>query len=227
MNYREKHMTTFQQIIDKFNEFNSYLEGIDLDKMKQEHTRLELKKFSRDLYNLKVRSLAYEVRKIVDEMKIKEFPQLLGVHHFPIINNVDFLTENEKIELDKFLVKHRVGDYVGGLWHITRNESKRKQLEEWLFQNGVIEEVYAVLCSHCHNGHISKILTHEEKSQLEINFKRYKETADYNDYEKIERVIEYICMECDHETEIDYISELHYKELYKMKLERDTSLDNV
>ncbi|MED2125970.1 hypothetical protein P4V88_02280 [Bacillus thuringiensis] len=216
-----------EQVLTKYNELNEFLNSISLDDLRKQFNRHELNEFKSNLYNTKLRSLAYEISKMTDEMKIEEFPQLLGVHHFPILNEIDFLTEEQKINLDKELVRYRVGNYVSGLWKITRDESKRKQLLKWLLDNGILETKYAALCPYCHNGNVTDIMTTQEKDKLDSMFSDYKKAYDEDLEEKLQDILENVCMECNSFTEVDDLKELKYTEYHQMKKERDNSLDNA
>lgn len=215
------------QVLTKYNELNEFLNSISLDDLRKQFNRHELNEFKSNLYNTKLRSLAYEISKMTDEMKFEEFPQLLGVHHFPILNEIDFLTEEQKINLDKELVRYRVGNYVSGLWKITRDESKRKQLLKWLLDNGILETKHAVLCPYCHNGNVTDTMTTQEKDKLDSMFSNYKKAYDEDLEENLQDILEHACMECDSFTEVDDLKELKYTEYHQMKKERDNSLDNA
>ncbi|WP_342761958.1 hypothetical protein [Bacillus sp. BR3(2024)] len=216
-----------EQILTKYKEFNEFLVSVSIDDLRKQFNRQELNTFKDQLYDAKLRSLAYEISKMTDEMKIEEFPQLLGVHHFPIINEIDFLTEEQKINLDKELVRYRVGNYVSGLWEVTRDEKVRGQLLTWLLNNGVLETKHAVLCPYCHNGNITQIMTTKEKDNLDAMFIQYKKEYAEDLEEKLQNILEFGCMECDSFTEVDDLKELNYTEYHQMKKERDNSLDNA
>lgn len=220
----EKTMTLFEEIKTKYQEFNTYLESIDLQDLRKKHSREELKKLSKELYAIEIRSLAYELSKITEEMKKEEFPQLLGVHRYPVLKEIDFLTEEEKIKLDKHLVMVRKGNYLYGLHNVTRNSEKVKMILKFLLERGVVEESYFALCPRCGSGHISAQLGKNEKEKLDIVMK------DKNHSERdevLEKYLEYVCMDCDSEPNVEHLSELFYKTVHKMMIERDKSLDNV
>lgn len=216
-----------EQILAKYKEFNEFLMGVSIENLRKQFNRHELNTFKGQLYDAKLRSLAYEISKTTDEMKKEEFPQLLGVHHFPIINEIDFLTGEQKIELDKELVRYRVGDYIGSFWRLVRDESRRKQLIEWLLSKGILETKHVVICPHCCDGHASNIMTTEEKNNLDSMFMKYKEAYDEELEEKLLGILEYVCMECDYHSEVDDYKELTYKDFYQMKTKRDSSLDKA
>lgn len=218
-----------QEILEKYQAFNSYLESIDLNELGKTLTRKELSEFREELHGHKSRSLTYEISELTRKMKEEEHPELLGVHHFPIIREIDFLSESQKLKLDEFLLMHRVGNYINSLWRVTGNEKDLKRLEEWLLEHEVTEEHYSVFCPHCRNGRISGIISKGEKAELDSILQEYKQTSDWELYEKIMRKLESYCMECEAEFEIDAsnVDQLRYKSLTKMKMGRDMSLDNV
>jgi peptide subunit release factor 1 (eRF1) len=217
-------MNDLEKIKEKFIEFNTYLESIDLNELRKKHTRAELKKLSEDLYSINIKSLAYEISKLVDEMKKEEFPELLGVHHFPDLREIDFLTDEKKIKLDEHLARVRVGNYLYGLRNVIKDSKKIKMVEQFLLEKGIVEDRYYVLCPVCGTGHISNELNKEQKAELEevvkdLNHKEREET--------LEKYLEYICMDCEIEADIRNLTSLYFKTVYKMKKERDGSLDHV
>ena len=217
-------MNDLEKIKEKFIEFSTYLESIDLNDLRKKHTRAELKKLSEDLYSINIRSLAYEIKKIVDEMKKEEFPELLGVHHFPVLKEIDFLTEEKKIELDEHLARFRAGNYLYGLRNVIRDSDKVKMVEQFLLEKGIVEDRYYVLCPVCGTGHISDELNKEEKAKLEEVIR----DLNHNEREeKLEKYLQYICMDCETEADIKNLTSLYFKTVYKMMQERDKSLDHV
>lgn len=216
-----------EQTLNKYKELNEHLLSIDLNQLRQHYTRQELDEFKSELNGIKLRSLAYEISKITKQIKEKEYPDLLGVHHFPIINEIDFLPEKTKIDLDSYLLKHRVGNFVYSFWKVVPREDSRKQLEQWLEEKGVIEKHYAVICPNCYERNISKFMTPTEKETLEKMFKQYKTSYDNESYEYLSKVLDNGCSECDDWMEFEDMEELRFKDEYKMMMEKDTSLDNV
>lgn len=211
-------MVRLSEIKGKIEEFNQYIENIDLEELSENYTRKELEQFVKDVYRMDSPSIASKVSNLTKEMKIAEYPQLLGVHHFPVLENIPFLTDDEKIGLDKYLVRLHVGDYVFGLWRIVDQE-KSEKLQNWLEENGVIENQYFVRCPHCHDE-VLTVLTEDEKRK--IDDQNREQTFQFL-FEKIYSM----CMECEMEIDIDSIEHITYEPVYKMKMERDTSLDHV
>lgn len=214
-----------KQILDRHNEFAAYLDGIDLAELRRQYTRAELQEFSSKLYAIKQKSIAYEISKITEEMKVEEFPQLKGVHHFPVIQELDFLGEDQKLQLDKYLMQFGVGNYLSGLWRISKNTEITSRIELFLKDKGVVEEQYFALCPRCIDGHISSTLTTADKEKLEQALKM--DPDDLERFELLEKMLPYICMECDSSPDYEEIKEVRYKTVLRMKLARDTSLDDV
>lgn len=215
-----------EDIIAKYREFNEYLMSIDVERLKNEFSRQELNEFKSKLYNTKIRSLAYEISEVTKQMKEEEYPQLLGVHRFPLINEITFLSDKQKIELDKYLVHHNVGDFVYSLWKVVRDEKVRKQLEQWLEEKEVIEKNYAALCPECHDETISKFMNLTDKTTLQTMFTQFKESYTDESYDYLSKNLENGCVECGF-TEFEDFKDLRFKEAYRMKIERDKSLDKV
>ncbi|PGM92284.1 hypothetical protein [Bacillus cereus] len=219
-----------EQVLTKYKEFNEFLDSISLDDLRKQFNRHELNEFVSVLYKFKLRSLAYDINQMTKQLKLEEFPQLLGVHRFPILREIDFMTEEKKIEFDKELVRFRVGNYLPYLGRYTDEIDK---LEQFLLENGVIEKKYVVTCPCCGADEwLSSPLTLEQRNKLDTLLAKSEE--DYCDAEEeFESIVDCICEECGFSPEYyemrKYAREerVNYKELLKMKMERDKSLDNV
>ncbi|HFF1838842.1 TPA: hypothetical protein ACGBET_003561 [Bacillus cereus] len=222
--------TIIEEILEKHKEFNSYLDAIDINVLKDKYTRKELMEFCEALRIDKPRSLWYEVHELTMEMKLKEFPELLGVHRFPILKEIDFMNEEEKIELDKKLTGFRVGNYLPYLGRYTDNH---KKLEQFLLENNVVEKQYVVTCPCCGgNEWLSNTLDTKTKEAFdELLTKEIVDDCD--DIEAFTKIVDRMCDECDFYPELESMrvykaqNQLHYKELLQMNMKRDTSLDNV
>lgn len=211
-------MTNIKEIIKKYEEFSTYLDSIDFNELTANLTRQQLLELEEALSSVELRSLSYEVRKLADKKKLEEYPQLLGVHHYPEINEIDFLSEKKKIELDKYLAMMFKGSYVFNLWKFT-NETER--LQKTLVEKGIFEEVYFITCPYHKKEKLTKIDL-EKLNEL-------KKAKENNDIEMLETFFEELnyCDNCDDhvqhsEWEIDCI----IKE-YILARDRDKSLDNI
>lgn len=85
--------TELQNIIGKHEEFNSFLREINVKDFEQ-YDRATLKEFNEELRkHTNFRILSLEISEIIDRKKKEEYPKLLGVHHYPEIKKIDFLSE--------------------------------------------------------------------------------------------------------------------------------------
>ncbi|MDZ5607047.1 hypothetical protein U2I54_08040 [Bacillus pseudomycoides] len=223
-------MDVREQILNKYNEFNEFLMNISVDDLRKQFNRHELNMFVDELYKFKLRSLAYDINQVTKQMKLEEFPQLLGVHRFPVLKKIDFMTEEKKIELDKALVRFRVGNYLPYLGRYTDEKDK---LEQFLLENGVVEKKYIVSCPCCGADEwLSSPLNLEKKNRVD-KLLNMSEGNYYDAEEEFEQIVDCICEECGFSPEYyemrDYARKgrVKYKESLKMKMERDKSLDNV
>jgi hypothetical protein len=218
-----------EEIVRKFEEFSSYVAGIDREELKKQFTRKELDEFNEKIWNVRNINLWGDVRKIIDEKKLEEYPELLGVHNFPVLKEIDFMTEEEKITLDTKLTGYRVGDYLSGFWRFTKKE---KELKEFLLDKGIIKKVYYLECN-CEEYFLSEKLSEEEKNELEALFKKPNAEWTDADHELYNKQLESYCNDCgaceDDSTVKEYFERgsIHFKELLTVVAERDTSLDNV
>lgn len=211
-----------EEIINKYLEFSHYLESVNLNELRKKFTRKELNELKGILNNIEIRSLPYEIGEITEEMKKEEYPELLGIHHYPILKEIDFLTEREKLELDKFLVKFTPNrDYIQTFWKVVKNPKKTDLLVEFLINQGIVEERHVILCPSCHESHMSIMMTNDEKETLK-NLIQSK-----TDYEELEQYLEMVCDECFSELEPSQIEDRCVKTYLLLVKERDKTLDHV
>lgn len=226
-------MADLTKVVEKYREFSNFLNEVDLSDINKKYSRKELQDTVKNIRNIDIRSMTLEISRIEEKMKLEEHPELLEVHNFPILKKIDFLSEEKKIELDRYLVRLRVGNYVAksGLYTIARKPEVNHQLIEWLKDNGVIAEQWLVNCINCSDT-LGKVETNSEKAVLDNSLKAYRETYDYQHYERIMDVLnnQDLCMECDillDDMLENYSGDFMYEPIYKMQMERDRSLDNV
>lgn len=227
-------MNTLTAILKNYEEFQQSLQQVDLQELKKQHTRQELNQFLKDLREIPLRSLSYEIGQLIQEMKEEEYPELLGVHHFPVLREIDFLSEEQKKVLDDLLVRYRIGHYVfpSVLYRLIPDRKKVEQLSDWLVENRVVRKEYRLLCPHCSESYITPFLSAKEKQRFEDLIQSYKETADMDLRDEFMAVCDVYCDECDEGFELWDIAKLdndflEFEEELIMTAQRDTSLDNV
>lgn len=216
--------TAMDLILSKYAEFNEYLKGIDLIELSQSNNRKDLEEFVKQLYATKTRSLAYELLKVTEGMKQKEYPELMGVHHYPEIKGMEFLSDDEKVALDEYLLSFRVGNYIRKFYKVTSDDAKNIQINNFLISCGIIERKYYIVCNECETERLSTLIKQEVKDNLEL-------VISEGDREKIAETLEkYLviaCEECGVELDLSMLTRLSYEEVYLLVKDRDTSLDNA
>jgi hypothetical protein len=218
-----------EQILAKQKEFKGFIESVDLQALRATYSREELKAFEQSLREITVPSLSFEISKLTDKMKKEEFPQLLSVHRYPLINEINFLTQSEKEALDKHLMLIRMGNPVYNLYRVVRDLKKQKMLEAWLLEKQIVEPKYMASCGSCSTGYISSQMGKEEKDALLADFIAYKDgsKASDEDVENLSSRLEMMCYDCEECVELGSLNKLQFKENLYLIADRDKSLDNV
>ena len=230
-----------QTIINRYKEFDTYLKEINIEEFKQ-FTREEISEFTKILPSyFSFRYLVSEINDIVDNKKKQEYPELLGVHHYPEIKELDYISEEDKIKLDNFLVEwgfhSYLHEYTPKLTKIFKNWSKEivniNKILEFLVSKQILERYYKmyICCDY--------IIVDEEKINKYIRyFELYKKEklsdSEEAEFDSLQRILNYsyeYCSECDNEIEIteeiimDTINKPSY--LYKIVKERDKTYDKL
>lgn len=99
-----------KETISQCNQFQEYLDSLNIDDFNNT-SRDELKEFRKELPDC-ARDFSYKISKLIDKKKYEDYPELLGVHNFHEIKNMDFLSEEMKIKLDKYIGYMGFGSYV-------------------------------------------------------------------------------------------------------------------
>ena len=230
-----------QSIINKHKEFNTYLKEININEFKQ-FSREELTEFTKILPSLfSFRYLTAEINQIIENKKIQEYPELLGVHHYPEIKELDYISEEDKIKLDNFLVEWEFGSYLyeytpklTGLFKNWSNEIVNlNNILDFLKSKQILERYYKmyICCNY--------IIVDEDKINdylrlFELYKKKDLSEEKLEEYDKLQIKVNYLyeyCPECDNEIKIteemimDTINKPSY--LYKIIKERDKSYDKL
>lgn len=220
-------MSIQQQILDTYKGFQSFLEGVDLEEIKK-LSRTELTDLQNKLYQIRFRNIAFEISNAIKEKKEDQFPQLKGVHHYPVINDIDFLNEEIKMALDKYLVGFRVGQYLGGLSHVVSGTDARAQTERFLIEKEIVVPAYIIKCPCCHSGHLSNPLTEEACMALVSEIQEATQ-EDFEQFEMDDRLQMY-CSDCEKHIEQDVIKNDERRVIskyIKLDKQRDTTYDNL
>lgn len=223
-----------KEILLKNKMFNSWKQDIDeqiktkkenikeindtiLEKDFKEMTYNEAKDFYDVIkYNLTYKEKVEEVGKWLQELKTKEYPILNKAHYYPIINEIDFLTDKQKHELDKALYDFKSGYIMIGSsrWHkVNLDKEVENKVFEFLYDKKIVEKFYHILCPNEYSEHCQSICKTISEEKYDINKKYYsfrgkKITDEENkwceeQFEKGNIIYELSCMDCDSYLEVD------------------------
>lgn len=213
------------EIIDQFNAFQQFLDGIDIQDLAK-LSRNELTEFKSKLTEIKLRSFTYELSQLIDKKKVEEYPELLGVHHYPELKEINFMSDAKKLELDKHLAMLRVGNYINRLYSYAGDNVA--MLEAFLMEKGIAEQYFIVLCPHCADGHLSSPMLKATLDNLvdEINM---AESDEVFENLEAEGKLESNCSECEDQVDLTILKDrgLQTKKYMKLAKPRDRRLDNV
>jgi len=190
-----------QTIINKYTEFDTYLKEININEFKQ-FTREELTQFKNELPScFSFRYLTSEINDIIEEKKLQEYPELLGVHHYPEIKELNCISEEDKIKLDNFLVEWRLHSYLHKYTHKLREMSKNwsdkiiNEILEFLVSKEILKKYYKfyICCDY--------IIIDEEKINKYLRsfeLSKIKELSDgeWEEYNKLQQELNYVYDYC-------------------------------
>lgn len=213
---------------DFYKELKEMNNNLDLNEVRKKCTYSEVKEIY-DLmkYCTSDKSVVEEVSDIMASKKEEEYPEILGVHYFPEILELDFLSEKEQIQLDDTLR--------------TAYSSYRKRLDlihlekdvlEALIEKGILEKEYLLSCG-CSSMECSPVRI--SKTKLDKYIKYWEDSQEREMSEDEDNELNYGCIEipCFYDT-IDEICSLEefndysYKEIqYVFKKEPDLTLEVI
>lgn len=221
----------YEDEVNKLNKLNEKVrkinDNLDLEEVESTLTYVD----SKELYKLILsrnsnKERCNEFKKIVNDKKIKEYPQINDVHYYPIINDIAFLNQENKIKLDN-LIKEAYSD-----------RNKREEINNldmriinFLVTNSIIEKLYIF---HCNCGSWDcddKIITQEYFNKLREYW--VKEEKDETTPEE-DKEMHYGCFEtgCWNDGSVEVCSLKDFNEHlrrveYKVKIKPDMTLDEI
>ena len=207
-----------KEVIKKYEEFKAFLETINIESLKNTHSRQELQAFQEQLKAISLPQLSWEIGKLLKEMKEEEFPQLKSVYRYPELNEIDFMTEKKKVELDKYLGMVKPGNYV---FHLARYTNQPQKLENYLKEKGIIEEAYHFTCSTHTHLKISSKMTLEEANKI-------KTAIIEKDSKYLQEALDgYYCSTCEDSPDYREWRDEYIQTDFVLAKERDKTLDKV
>lgn len=221
----------YEEEVNKLNILNKKVrkvnDNLDLTEVESNLNYAE----SKELYKLILsrnsnKERCEELKKIVNNKKVKEYPQINDVHYYPIINDIDILNKDKKLKLDTIIKEAYY------------NRNKREELNnldtriiDFLIDNSVLEKLYIF---HCDCGSFEcddKIITQERFNKLKDYWDKEKEGLTTHEEDK---EMNYGCFETgcwnDGTVEVCSLEEFneHLRRIeYRIKIEPDITLDKI
>lgn len=232
-------MNKLDEIIIKYKEFNQYLHNVDIEELNT-YSRKELMELHDSIYKIEPAFVQTEIYKLIQKKKIEEYPQLLGVHHYPDISSIDFLAEEAKVKLDKYLATLGKGAWIHtqsvgwqNLLKTIGNENGYKTLYQ-LNELGITTINYLAIWCCDNRFYIMQSQLDDYRRYFELDDMRRMSDTECAEYDALRRqlCLYFNCDDCDKETAItlkiiDSAIENTASHEFKIIKERDKSLDNV
>lgn len=214
------------EILTKYNEFAEYVNNIDVEALRETFTRKEIEALEKMLREFGVTSLPLKLSKLTDKMKKEEYPQLNSVHHFPVLNKMDFLTLLQQEALDYHLNLVTKGNFIYNLYMVTPDQKKIKMIENFLIKKGIAEKVYIAKCPYCCLANVSVPFNEEDKAKFDSEVMKYREFGDVHaGSNAMGRLENGYCHDCEENLEMDDMPDIKFQPNLKLIAERDRSLD--
>jgi hypothetical protein len=199
-----------------------------MNRKKKNRKKIEIKQLNNSISMESIRALGYEKAKevfkevrynleqdvkdqfiaLLKELKEAAYPILKKAHYYPIINEMDFLTDAQKNSLDSILIEFR-NSYImtrcGAWYDLKFSQELTEKALAFLYEKGILKKYYVVTCP-C--GDDRTFISEDEYAK----FKRYYEIEkmlsqgkidesgkEYEEYDNLfdELQFEVGCFECD------------------------------
>ena len=220
---KEKLDTFYRELILK----NS---NIDLDEVEAKCSYKEVKEIHKMIrYRIEDSSIVNKIEDIMKNKKESEYPEILGVHYYPEILNIESLSDEFKIKLDKILrdaydkfSKRRELHYLG------------EDVLNALIDEKILEKEYILRCSCDSIECSSKTLNETRLNEYKDYWKKSMEDEDLLSDEEDEE-FNYGCIEIPcwngNEFEIDSLEAFenypHKQTMYRFLKVPNLELENL
>lgn len=184
----EKSIQNLSVLIKRYHELNKEKECI-INQIKSLNIDFEeLEKLDFDNIQQVRNTLKYlaspDVFQKIDDIYMQRimalYPNAFKVKYFPEINEIPFLSDEEKIKLDIALHDLKLNHYTYIIKNISKNQEKSKLIQEFLYEKNILEKVYELKCC-CSPG---KTIKETEYNYLKQQFSlpQNKRDKDFEGY---------------------------------------------
>lgn len=221
-------MSIKNEIIERFNEWNSFIAKVDIDELKDE-SRDEIKALISLLGQDKRWELSTKLRDLEKAKKEAEHPEINGVRYFPELKNAAFLTEEEQITVDRTLRKVRFGlrlYALDALFNKRGESDKKTKIKEFLVEVGIATPYHSISHNHCRMGAITNMLTTEEREKMEEQWKLAK-AGNIDAAEWLDEITYDYCDNCNEDIELLSYEKLNFETVLFLTKKADITLDTI
>lgn len=199
----------------------------------EQFSRDELSAFVNASREFSRRFITMEVDKIIERKKHEEYPELLGVHHYPELKEIDFLTEEQLIKLDEELALNRGLNTSFSLKSYIHWDLHDK-VYDFLIRKGILIRKIHLECDCGERSWLSKAFDDKYKEQWITDLKKSNSECEAVGLLTKEefRYFGY-CNECDsYEHELgelkdEFFENLNFHHFYVKVKERDKRWDSI
>ena len=226
-------MTILKEIVQKKKDLQIFLDSINLEDLNK-FSRRELIEFLDEINDIKERLITLDVRKLIEQKKLEEYPELLGVHHYPELNEIKFLTEDLLIKLDEELARNRGNHTNFRILSSDIHWELHEKVYEFLVDKGILIKKIHLVCPCGESEWLSRDFDEKYKEQWIADLKASNKACDDVGLLKRDefRYFGY-CEECHSEkyylgelTE-EFFDNLYFDHFYVKVKERVKKWDNV
>lgn len=142
--------------------------SLNLDEIYNNFTYQEIKETYSNIKNNTTYDFDKKFYELLQNKKKATYPELSIAPNYPMINEMDFLTKEQKTRLDELLAYHfDKGSYVltgSAAWNeiFNYNEDLTNKVLEFLHSKGVLEKTYKISCGCGSMDCSSKSITQEQ-----------------------------------------------------------------
>lgn len=200
-----------KEIVEKNNKFSAWKADIDKkvkdekDKIFEINSDLNMDEFmaldyeeAKDVYKALEYNLSYgeerdRVYKALHQVKIKKYPILSKAHYYPVINEIEYLTDSQKNKLDEILMyfAHKEIMTQSNAWReLNLSRETTEKVLEFLYDKGLVSKSLYIRCQCGRGGDImteASYNDHKKYFNIEEKLREGTETEQEHDwYEKFE-----------------------------------------
>lgn len=197
--------------LEKYKEYIDFINNVDIEELTEGMTAQEVEEFRLTVNNLSRSNINSKLSQKAKLLLEEENPILKVAHFYPELNNFSFLSKEQIKKLDRHLKLFQVGYPIFNLHRISFQTKLIERIFNELIDNGIAEEKYALVCSHCYEEKLTGYISKEKKNQMIELFNSYKENCNIFSANKFLNDLDSCCCNCTEEFDVDETNTLTWK----------------